>query len=241
LPANTSDWTVFRTARTLTARAKALIYLTAASEYESQAGARLNFLAHMAVASHDDDALLGGLLGDFVKGTPEGRFSTGVAEGIRLHRAIDSYSDAHPATRASRSRISATRRRFAGVIVDVCYDHFLARHWDRFNSVDLKTFVRRVYSVLSARQALLPERLTRILPRMIAEDWLSGYARLEQVGVALDRITCRLSRGACFLRAVVEIEDHYHDLEADFLAFFPDLVAFRSAWMPLSEARIAQE
>lgn len=186
----------------------------------------------MVLARSDDDTLLGGLLGDFVKGAPEGRFRPGVAHGIRLHRAIDSFADAHAVTRRSRSRVSPERRRFAGVIVDVCYDHFLARHWRRFIPEDLHAFVRRVYAILGAQRALLPERLVRVLPRMIAEDWLSGYSRLDQVGIALDRITGRLSRGGCFLHSVSEIERQYDGFESDFLAFFPDLVAFRAAWTP---------
>jgi acyl carrier protein phosphodiesterase len=190
----------------------------------------VNFLAHMALSCADDDLLLGGLLGDFVKGTPEGRFSPGVSEGIRLHRAIDRFADGHALARASRRRISPARRRFAGVIVDVCYDHFLARHWSRFSPEELGAFVRRVYGILSARQSILPERLTRILPRMISEDWLTAYTRLDQVGLVLDRISARLSRGACFLRAVTEIEAHYAELETDFLAFFPELIAFCADW-----------
>ena len=188
----------------------------------------MNFLAHLCLSGNGDDDLLGGLLGDFVKGSPEGRYRPAVAEAIRFHRAIDSYADAHAVTRASRGRISPARRRFAGVIVDMAYDHFLCRHWQRFNSRDLDAFVRRVYHVLSTNRPLLPERLTRILPRMIAEDWLTSYAHLERVGEALDRITLRLSRGDEFLHAVSEIELNYAALEQDFLAFFPDLMTFCS-------------
>jgi len=186
----------------------------------------MNYLAHLFLAGTGDDAILGSLLGDFVKGCPEGRFSVSVSEAIRLHRKIDSYSDAHRITRRSRNRISPLRRRFAGVIVDVGYDHFLSRHWRRFSSMDLDPFVQRVYAVLSRHRPLLPERLSRILPGMISENWLGGYIRLAQVGDALDRIAGRLSRGGRFLRAVTEIEDNYEALDADFLSFFPELVSF---------------
>ncbi|MBI5579007.1 MAG: DUF479 domain-containing protein [Deltaproteobacteria bacterium] len=186
----------------------------------------MNFLAHAFLAGTDDDAILGSLLGDFVKGCPEGRFSAAVSEAIRLHRRIDSYSDAHRITRRSRNRITPSRRRFAGIIVDVGYDHFLSRHWRRFSSMELGPFVHRVYTVLSRHCPLLPERLSHILPRMISENWLGSYIRLEHVGDALDRIAGRLSRGGRFLHAVTEIEDNYETLEADFLTFFPELVSF---------------
>jgi len=186
----------------------------------------LNYLAHLFFSDPSDDALLGSLLGDFVKGNPAGRFPPAVVDAILFHRKIDSYSDCHLITRRSRDRISPLRRRFAGIIVDVCYDHFLCRHWRDFSPVDLKSFVGRVYSVLDKNRANLPERLRQILPHMIAEDWLGSYIQLEGVGDALDRIAGRLSRGGAFKGAVAEIEANYEVLEIDFLAFFPDLVAF---------------
>ena len=133
-------------------------------------------------------------------------------------------------TRKSRNRISPLRRRFAGIIVDVGYDHFLSRHWGDFSKVDLAVFVERVYAVLMKNRDLLPDRLSRILPHMISENWLRSYVHLKGVGDALDRIAGRLSRGEKFLRAVTEIENNYGELEKDFLAFFPDLAAFCMEW-----------
>ncbi|RPI73402.1 MAG: DUF479 domain-containing protein [Geobacteraceae bacterium] len=186
----------------------------------------MNFLAHLLLDSSSDDALLGSLLGDFVKGDTAGRFSAPVSDAILLHRKIDSFADAHMITRKSRNRISPLRRRFAGIIVDVCYDHFLSRHWRHFGTTDLKSFVDRVYAVLIKNRSLLPERLRRILPFMISQNLLGSYIHLEKVGDALDRIAGRLSRGGQFMRAITEIEANYEALEIDFLAFFPDLAAF---------------
>ena len=186
----------------------------------------MNFLAHLFLDSSSDDALLGSLLGDFVKGDTEGRFSAAVSDAILLHRKIDSFADAHMITRKSRNRISPLRRRFAGIIVDVCYDHFLSRHWRHFGTTDLKSFVDRVYAVLIKNRSLLPERLRRILPFMISENLLGSYIHLEKVGDALDRIAGRLSRGGQFMRAITEIEANYEALEIDFLEFFPDLAVF---------------
>jgi acyl carrier protein phosphodiesterase len=190
----------------------------------------VNYLSHLLFSDYSEDALLGSLLGDFVKGSTEGRFSAAVADAILLHRKIDSFADAHMVTRQSRNRISPLRRRFAGIIVDVCYDHFLSRHWRRYGAIDLESFVDRVYAVLSKNRSRLPERFSRILPRMISENWLGSYIHLERVGDALDRIAGRLSRGGQFMRAVTEIEANYEALEIDFLAFFPDLAAFCTAW-----------
>jgi acyl carrier protein phosphodiesterase len=190
----------------------------------------MNFLAHLFLDSGSDDALLGSLLGDFVKGDTAGRFSAAVSDAILLHRKIDSFADAHVITRKSRNRISPLRRRFAGIIVDVCYDHFLSRYWRHFGTIDLNSFADRVYAVLSKNRSLLPERLGRILPFMISENWLGSYMHLEKVGDVLDRIAGRLSRGGPFMRAVTEIEANYEALEIDFLGFFPDLASYCAQW-----------
>ncbi len=186
----------------------------------------MNYLAHLFLSDSCDDALIGGLLGDFVKGNPAGRYNAIMAESILLHRKVDTFADAHPVPRASRNRIDGRRRRFAGVIIDVCYDHFLARHWQRFSGEGLAVFTHRVYAVLHRHRAMLPKRLNRILPVMVAEDWLGGYAHIERVAVTLDRIASRLSSGSQFKGAIADVHANYAALEADFFAFFPDLMAF---------------
>jgi acyl carrier protein phosphodiesterase len=108
----------------------------------------------------------------------------------------------------------------------VCYDHFLARHWSRYSNQSLNLFVQHAYDVLQKNHFILPERLQRILPHMISEDWLGSYIEIKSVGVTLDRITRRLTRGEQFKGAIVEVEKNYADLESDFLNFFPDLLNY---------------
>ncbi|MCF8079516.1 MAG: ACP phosphodiesterase [Desulfobacterales bacterium] len=186
----------------------------------------MNYLAHLFLAGDGDNARLGNLLGDFVKGDPAGRFDAGVCEGILLHRRIDRYTDDHPVTGQSRARFSQRRRRFSGVIVDVCWDHFLSRHWHRFSPKDRTSFIEDAYDLLLRHRDILPGRLARILPMMIAEDWLGSYLHLDRVGVTLDRIAGRLSNGGRFKGAIGEVKRQFGRLEDDFHRFFPDLVGF---------------
>lgn len=186
----------------------------------------MNYLAHLYLADDTDDSLIGNLLGDFVKGRPGSQYSDEIIAGILLHRKIDAFADAHPTLRTSRRRIGRQMSRFSGIIIDVCYDHFLARHWHTFSDQDLTKFVQHAYDVLQKHRPILPERLQRILPFMISEDWLGRYIEIKSVGKTLDRITRRLTRGEQFRGAIVEVEKNYTDLESDFLFFFPDLVDF---------------
>ena len=185
----------------------------------------MNYLAHLYLAEQSRDGLLGSLLGDFVKGPLGGRFPETVRRGIALHRAIDSFTDAHPLHLESRNRIGKARRRYAGIIVDVCYDHFLCRNWSHHSSESLAVFTERVYDVLREHRKDLPDRLQRIMPHMIADDWLSSYADLENVGRALDGIARRVTRSNPLAGALTEIEANYAALSGDFEHFFPELKA----------------
>lgn len=190
----------------------------------------MNFLAHAFLSRSSPELLIGGLLGDFVKGRERlQQYSPAVRAGIHLHRAIDRYTDAHASVRASCSLISPARRRFAAILVDVFYDHFLARHWTRYADLPLEDFTQQVYATLLPDIASYPERLQRILPRMAADDWLASYAEIESVDAALHGIARRFQR---FPRATVladgvqELLHNYTALEQQFLDFFPELVVF---------------
>ncbi|MGD2184875.1 MAG: ACP phosphodiesterase [Desulfobacterales bacterium] len=183
----------------------------------------MNYLAHLYLAEGSPDSLVGSILGDFVKGAITDRYSPGVRRGIELHRKIDAYTDSHQTTMASRNLFSPLRRRFAGIIVDLCYDHFLYRHWQKFTVEELDKFISRVYAILHASGTMLPERLRAMIPVMIREDWLGSYQDLQGVEQALNRLSKRITRGDRLRGAIEEITHHYLKLEADFLIFFPDL------------------
>jgi acyl carrier protein phosphodiesterase len=186
----------------------------------------VNFLAHAYLAEGSDHAIVGSLMGDFVKGPLGGRYGAELTRALVLHRRIDTYTDAHDVVRQSRHRVSPARRRFAGVLVDVFYDHFLARNWDEYCDVPLERFTAHVYAVLREHHALLPERLQHIATRMAATDWLASYRHVEAVGSALDRMGGRLKRGNALLRSAEELLAQYDAFEADFRIFFPDVVRF---------------
>lgn len=143
----------------------------------------MNYLAHAWLARHSDDAILGALLGDFVFGQsnlPE--WPPAIRAEIVRHRRIDQYTDAHPAVVAARGLFDAAGlRRYAGIVLDVYFDHCLARGWARWNETPLQDFTARVYRVLLVHRDELPPRLQAIAPRMAAHDWLGSYANRVNV------------------------------------------------------------
>ncbi|MEN8259993.1 MAG: ACP phosphodiesterase [Pseudomonadota bacterium] len=196
----------------------------------------MNFLAHSYLAADTDESLIGNLMGDFVKGVLKDQYQDTILEGIRQHRKIDSFADAHPCTLASRNLFSRRRRRFAGIIVDICYDHLLAKHWALFADVELADFIANVYRILDNYRSMLPENMNRTVQRMVAENWLGSYAHLDGVDFALNRMARRLKRANTLAGSVDEIKANYVHLEADFLIFFPLLIDFADKYTRSGES-----
>ncbi len=189
----------------------------------------MNYLAHLCLADGSPASIAGNLLGDFVKGRPEGRFAPAVVRGIRLHRAIDRFTDDHPVVRRAAGRIDPQRRRYAGIAIDMAFDHFLARSWSESDPAGFAATRRHAYAVLQARQSELPERLQTILPRLAGDDWLGSYAQFDNVAHALERMSLRLRRPNALAATAGDIERHYDTLEADFHAYWPEARAFAVA------------
>ncbi len=185
----------------------------------------MNYLAHLHLGGPLPEQLLGSLYGDFVKGRLEGRFSAPLEAGIRLHRQIDAFTDSHPLVLGAIGRFPAERRRYAGIIVDVFFDHCLARHWADYSQQPLADFSRHVYRVLAA-EADLPGRLAAMAPHMIAEDWLGSYRDFRVIERVLQGISRRLSKPEGLAGAFEEVQALYEPLSEDFRAFYPVVQGF---------------
>lgn len=201
----------------------------------------MNFLCHAFLGADRAGDRLGGFLGDFVKGplTPgKDGLPAAVLAGVELHRRIDSFADGHPAFHRSRERVSPGRRRVAGVMVDLFYDHFLAREWTALAvplglPASLPAFTAALYAEAAALGPALPPRLGEILASMAAEDWLASYREADTVAYALDRMSRRFTRPsarAALCGSGAELPLDYAGFAADFRAFLPDALAFARAW-----------
>ncbi len=186
----------------------------------------MNYLAHLYLSKDSTELMIGSILGDFVKGSQKDQYPHEIKRGIELHRKIDSFTDAHASTRASRRLYSPSQRRFAGIIVDLCYDHFLYQHWSTFADTALDPFILNAYDILKTHQSMFPQRLQKMIPFMIRDDWLGSYRDLSGVEQALGRLSKRVTNGDRLPGAIEEIRINYRELDTNFLTFFPDLIDF---------------
>ena len=185
----------------------------------------MNYLAHLCLAKPTADSHFGNLLGDFGGRRHLPGLPNAVKSGLENHYLVDRFTDSHPLVKEAKSYFSPQRRRFAGVAVDVVFDHFLTQHWSRFYHTPLSDFKRTSYGLLNARLPLMPAHMQRVVTSMTNNDWFKEYETLEGVGLALDNIAGRIRFTNTFAGAVDDIARHYNELDALFLAFYPELVA----------------
>ncbi len=186
----------------------------------------MNYLAHLFLSEGTPESLLGNLLGDFVKGSAVNLYSEEIIKGIDLHRKVDSYTDSHAIVRSSKSLVCPQRRRLAGVLTDVFYDHFLAKNWREYSEVPLRDFAGGVYKVLQDSRDILPESLQRVLPTIIARDLLCSYREIGGIDIALNRMSARMKRTNNLAGGIEDLTANYQQLESDFMAFFPELINY---------------
>jgi acyl carrier protein phosphodiesterase len=190
----------------------------------------MNFLAHALLAGDDPALVVGGVVGDWIKGPLPGRLPPDLARGVALHRAIDSHAETHPAFRRSRARVSTARRRYAGVLVDIFYDHLLAADWEALHHLPFAEFRLGVYREISARSAELPEHAHFGLELMATQDWFHSYARIDGIADVLARMSRRARRPNPLAGGEAELLADVEGFRADFLQWLTDARRFAGAW-----------
>ncbi len=183
----------------------------------------MNFLAHVHLSGKNNDLMVGNFIADAVKGNASLKYSGDVLKGIRLHRLIDTFTDAHRLHKKSRDLVREDFGKFSGIVVDIYYDHFLAKNWEAFSEEPLRNFTSRVYKELSKRLLMVPSHTQRILPFMISQNWLLNYANfegLDNVFHGMDRRTKHISG---MQNAVEVLKKNYKLLNDDFNGFYPEL------------------
>jgi len=174
-------------------------------------------------------------MGDFIKGPVPDSLPDTLAEGVRLHRRIDAYSNTQPEIRASCARFPKELRRFAPIFVDVIADHLLATRWIQFCNIPLSDFTSGVYQAIEQHSGLLTDRGLRFFEHMVAVDLLAGYCERSVMMRSLGSLTRRLRRPVLDTELTIVVERELQALEEDFLSYFPDLVSHARGWLDARE------
>lgn len=192
----------------------------------------MNFLAHLYLSGDNPKIMLGNFIGDFVKGRQAlEQFEPEIIRGIGLHRSIDEFTDSHPIVAKSKSRLRLKYRHYSGVIVDIFYDHLLAKNWDLFHAEILPDYAETAYSIIHEHQQILPEEVKFMMPHMIRGNWLVNYAKVEGIERALIGMARRTRYDSKMNESVNDLKEFYNEFTQEFLEFFPELKFHANQWL----------
>jgi acyl carrier protein phosphodiesterase len=183
----------------------------------------VNYLAHAYLSFNHPEILVGNMISDFVKGKQKFDYAPGIQTGIMLHRFIDTFTDAHPATHAAKQLFKPVYGLYAGAFIDVVYDHFLAIDEAQFVPEGLEAFADGVYKSLEAYTGVFPERFARMFPFMQEQNWLKGYADRQGIYHSFNGLVRRAKYMEDFTTAFAIFEREYKHLEQYYHDFFPSV------------------
>ncbi len=184
----------------------------------------MNYLAHIYLSGENIDQQIGNFIGDAVKGSQYINYPEDIKTGILLHRTIDSFTDTHEIPRISRNRLNNVYCHYKGVLVDIYYDHFLAKNWSDYSDIDYKLYVSTFYQNLQNTLPDLPDRIQLMAPLLIKYDWFEKYQSLEGIERVLQGMEKRINQVVPLSLGIRDLEMHYNDIEQDFNDFFPLLM-----------------
>ena len=183
----------------------------------------MNFLSHIYLSGDSDLIKIGNFMADGVRGNKHLELHSEIQKGIILHRTIDTFTDAHPVFRQSTKRLHANYHHFSGVIVDVFYDHFLAKNWNLYSDEKLEDYVDNFYNSLNTNHDLLTEKAQMMKPYMIQQNWLLSYKTIDGIEKILSQMDNRIKRESNMRFSVQELRFFYKEFGDDFTIFFNDL------------------
>lgn len=186
----------------------------------------MNFLSHLYLSGDSTDLLIGNFIADSVKGSAMQNFSAEIQEGIILHRKIDTFTDAHPIVEESKKRLRLKYKKYASVIVDVYYDHFLAINWNKYSNQSLNDFAQNVYSIMAKNKNILPYKSSMFNQYMVKYNILVAYSKLEGIERVMQGMANRTTFESNMEHSIIDLKEHYHLFEEEFTLFFPELRSY---------------
>jgi len=186
----------------------------------------MNVLAHIYLSGDSEKIMIGNYIGDYVKGRDYLKYPEPVRRGIILHRHIDDFTDRHPVVHRSKIHFTRKYHRYAGVVIDILYDHFLTKEWDFFSRRPLESVTYNFYRAMVNNFDLLPENVKASFPFFIINNWIESYQTTQGIRHVLRTMSKRTSLPAETRFAMKMLKRNYYSLQEDFMEFFPELIAY---------------
>ncbi len=186
----------------------------------------MNVLAHIYLSGDSDNIIIGNYIGDYVKGRDYLKYPEGIRKGIIIHRHIDAFTDRHPVVHRSKLHFTGRYRKYAGVITDILYDHYLTREWDLFSRRPLESVTYNFYRAMVNNFEILPENVREKMPFFIIDNWLETYQTRSGIKRVLKTLSSMTSLPKETRWAMRVWKKQYYSIEEDFMEFFPQLINY---------------
>ena len=186
----------------------------------------MNYLAHIYLSGDNEKLMIGNFIADSIKGKDWKKYDVGIQKGIMLHRAIDHFTDTHEIVKESKKRLWGNYRHYNAVIVDIFYDHFLAKHWNKYHDIDLHVFSLNSYDTLHRNHEVLPDKTKLFFKFMVKNNWLYNYQYIEGIEKVMHGMSRRTSFNSGMEKSTNELEKFYSEFSSEFESFFPLLKQF---------------
>ena len=186
----------------------------------------MNYLAHIYLSGDNEIVTIGNFIADGIKGRSINDYSIHIQKGIKLHRSIDHFTDTHDIVKQSKKKLWKRYRHYNAVIVDIFYDHFLAKNWSNYHSTDLKEFTNNSYSIFEKNISLFPAKMRHFFSHMVKHDWLYNYQFIEGIKTVMRGMAARTTHNSGMEHSTEELVKYYDEFAYEFESFFPLLEQF---------------
>lgn len=183
----------------------------------------MNYLSHLYLSRDNQEILIGNFIADAVKGNQLNNYPVGIKNGIILHRHIDTFTDTHPIVKKSIHRLHPRYRHYKGVIMDIIYDHYLAKYWSQFSLIPLEEYAQNTYEFLISQSHRFPVKILPVLEHMSNHNWFVTYRSLKGIERVFSGMNARTNGKSQMNLAIEDLQIHYTDFESDFFEFFEEL------------------
>lgn len=186
----------------------------------------MNYLAHIYLSGTEESVLIGNFIGDYVKGKSYMDYPPNIRRGLLLHRKIDSFTDTHKIVLQSKKYMAPIYGKWAGIIIDIAYDHFLIMNWDKFCPIPIDEYKEDIFDVLQKYYPVLPERVKYFVPSFIQNDWIETYSTPEGIVNVLYNMSLRTHLPDKSQLAAEVLRKYYVQLNSEFMTYFPELIKY---------------
>lgn len=186
----------------------------------------MNYLAHIFLSGDDELLKLGNFMADEIKGKSYKTYPPEIQKGILLHRAIDDFTDHHPLVSKGAHRFFDELGHYNSVVIDMIYDHILAKRWKEYSDVELPVFAEDFYHLLESNQHLLPKKIGKVVPYMIEHNWLLSYSKLEDLRHILRQMNHKTKHETQLHKGADIYLAFQSEFDSEFTSFFEDIQKF---------------